>query len=120
MLALVGDVVGVIAFVIIGFLFHGTPVTFDNTVLVAWPFIVALLLGHLAIRSWNAPTRIWPHGVMIWAITLAGAMALRTVLGMGTEVGFVVTTALFLALIFLGWRLVATLRARRSARSEAR
>ena len=105
--ALIGDLLVVVLFVAIGFLQHGTPLTMENTFLVAWPFVVGVLLGHLAIRTWRAPFRIWPHGVFVWAITLAAGMAIRTLFAAGTEVGFVITTAIFTAVLMLGWRAIA-------------
>ncbi len=105
--ALVGDLLVVILFVAIGFVQHGTPLTTENIVLVGWPFAVGALLGHLAIRAWRAPFRIWPHGVFVWAITLATGMAVRTLFGAGTEVSFLIVTAIVLGVGMLGWRAVA-------------
>lgn len=105
--ALIGDLLVVILFVAIGFLQHGTPLTSQNLILVGWPFAVGVLLGHLAIRAWRAPFRIWPHGVFVWAITLASAMAIRTLFSAGTEVAFIITTAIFTGVLMLGWRAVA-------------
>ena len=86
---------------------HGTPLTSQNLLLVGWPFAVGVLLGHLAIRAWRAPFRLWPHGVFVWAITLATAMALRTLFSAGTEVSFVIVTAVVTGVLMLGWRALA-------------
>lgn len=120
--ALVGDLLVVILFVAIGFVQHGTPLTGENIVLVGWPFAVGALLGHLAIRAWRAPFRIWPHGLFVWAITLAAGMAIRTLFGAGTEVSFVIVTAIVMAVGMLGWRAIAlwlTRGERAAARSAA-
>lgn len=105
--ALVGDLLVVLLFVAMGLVQHGTPLTTQNLFLVGWPFALGVLLGHLAIRAWRAPFRIWPHGVFVWAITLATAMALRTLFSAGTEVSFVIVTAVVTAIGMLGWRAVA-------------
>lgn len=105
--ALIGDLLVVILFVAVGFLQHGTPLTTQNIFLVGWPFALGVLLGHLAIRAWRAPFRLWPHGVFVWAIMLAAAMALRTLFSAGTEVPFIITTAIFTGVLMLGWRAVA-------------
>lgn len=105
--ALVGDLLVVLLFVAIGVVQHGTPLTTQNLFLVGWPFALGVLLGHLAIRAWRAPFRIWPHGVFVWAITLAATMALRTLFSAGTEVSFVIVTAVVTAVGMLGWRAVA-------------
>lgn len=105
--ALVGDLLVVLLFVAIGFVQHGTPLTTQNLFLVGWPFAVGVLLGHLAIRAWRAPFRIWPHGVFVWAITLATTMALRTLFSAGTEVSFIIVTAIVTGVLMLGWRAAA-------------
>lgn len=114
--ALVGDALAVLLFVAIGLMQHATPLTTSTVGLVAWPFLVGMLLGHLAIRSWRAPFSLWPHGVFIWAITIAAAMAIRTLFGAGTETSFIIVTATFLALFMLGWRAVASFVTRRERR----
>lgn len=105
--ALIGDVLIVVLFVSAGLIQHGTPLSSEYLFLVAWPFVAGLLLGHLAIRSWRAPFSLWPHGVFVWAITVAAAMALRTLLSQGTETSFVIVTAVVTAVGMLGWRALA-------------
>lgn len=105
--ALIGDVLVVTLFVAVGMIQHGTPLTSQNLILVGWPFVTGLLLGHLAIRSWKAPFSLWPHGIFVWAITVAGAMALRTLLSQGTETSFVIVTAVVTGVLMLGWRALA-------------
>ena len=46
--------------------------------------------------------------IAVWAITLAAGMALRTLFSAGTEVSFVIVTAVVLAVGMLGWRAVAS------------
>ena len=120
--ALVGDLLIVLLFVGIGMIQHGTPLTSQNLLLVGWPFAVGVLLGHLAIRAWRAPFRLWPHGVFVWAITLATAMALRTLFSAGTEVSFVIVTAVVTGVLMLGWRALALYltRAERAPRATSK
>lgn len=106
--ALLGDIVAVIVFVAIGLTSHGQALTGANLAWVAWPFLVGLLLGHLAIRAWRRPFAIWPQGVFVWAITVAGGMALRTLVGEGTATAFILVTVGVTALLLLGWRAVAS------------
>lgn len=105
--ALVGDLLAVLLFVAIGLIQHGSSLTTESIALVGWPFALGALLGHLAIRSWRAPFRLWPHGVFIWAITIAASMAVRTLFQAGTEVSFVIVTAVTLGVLMLGWRALA-------------
>nr|WP_246482855.1 DUF3054 domain-containing protein [Brachybacterium halotolerans] len=105
---MIGDVLAVVLFVAIGLLQHGYDISTQNLVLVGWPFAAALLVGHLAAQTWRAPFRIWPQGVFVWAITIVGAMAVRTLMQAGTEVSFVIVTSIVLGVLMLGWRAVAT------------
>ena len=105
--ALVGDLLVVLLFVAFGLIQHGTPLTTQNIFLVGWPFALGVLLGHLAIRAWRAPFRLWPHGVFVWAITVATTMALRTLFSAGTEVSFIIVTAAVTGVLMLGWRAAA-------------
>ncbi|MFC0672914.1 DUF3054 domain-containing protein [Brachybacterium hainanense] len=105
--ALVGDILAVLVFVVIGLLQHGEQLSTATMFAVGWPFLVGVLLGHLAIRSWNHPFRLWPHGVMIWAITVVACMAIRALFSAGTEMSFVIVTAAVTGVLMLGWRAVA-------------
>jgi hypothetical protein len=104
----IGDLLAVLLFVAIGLLQHGIPLTSTNLFTVGWTFAAALLVGHLAAQSWRKPFAVWPQGVFVWAITVVGGMAVRTLFGMGTEPSFVIVTAVFTGLIMLGWRAVAS------------
>lgn len=120
--ALIGDALIVVLFVSAGLIQHGTPLSSESLFVAAWPFVAGLLLGHLAIRSWRAPFSLWPHGVFVWAITVAAAMALRSLLGQGTETSFVIVTAAVTGVGMLGWRALAmylTRGERRAATARA-
>lgn len=121
-IALVADVLSVLVFTAVGISQHGLGLSLTTLTWVAWPFLVGMLVGHLAIRAWRTPFGIWPRGVFVWAITVVGGMAIRTILGLGTEVSFVIVTAVVLAVLMLGWRAVArwvTRRERREVISES-
>lgn len=105
--ALVGDVLAVLVFVIVGLFQHGQELSATSMFAVGWPFLVGVLLGHLAVRSWHHPFRLWPHGVLIWAITVVACMAIRTLFSAGTETSFVVVTAVVTGVLMLGWRALA-------------
>lgn len=114
--SLVADALAVFVFVAIGLLQHGLTLNTDSVVSVGWTFAVGMLVGHLAIRSWRAPFALWPQGVFVWAITLVGAMALRTLFSQGTEVSFIVVTAIVLGVLMLSWRAVASFVTRHERR----
>lgn len=118
--ALVGDLLIAMVFVSIGLVQHGTPLTTQNVFWVGWPFAVGVLLGHLAIRAWRAPFALWPQGVFVWAITIAAAMLLRTLVGEGTDWSFVLVAAGVTGVLMLGWRALALYLTRGERTSPAR
>ncbi|WP_431870578.1 DUF3054 domain-containing protein [Nocardiopsis eucommiae] len=112
-LALVADLICVLVFVVVGKTDHATGLGPAEVAATAWPFLAALALGWVVTLAWRSPGRIWPTGVLVWAVTVAGAMPLRLLSGEGAPASFVVVTALFLAATMLGWRAVALLVSRR-------
>lgn len=115
-LSVVGDLVAVIVFVIIGRASHGEGILgLLNTL---WPFAVGLLIGHvLALVLGQRETRSnrWV-GVIVWVSTVVVGMVLRAVSGQGVQLSFVIVTVLVLGAFLLGWRFVLWLVARRRSR----
>ncbi|WP_067489911.1 DUF3054 domain-containing protein [Actinomadura hibisca] len=107
-ISLVLDVCGVLIFVAIGRASHAEPGDLAGIAQTAWPFLVGLAAGWTVTRAWRGRAdALVPAGVGIWASTVVLGMALRVISGQGTAVAFVIVTFLFLALMLLGWRLVA-------------
>ncbi|MFZ4893634.1 DUF3054 domain-containing protein [Plantibacter sp. Mn2098] len=116
-LPIVADLVAVIVFVLIGRASHGEGILgLLNTL---WPFAAALGVGHVLalVLGRNRPAQIRWTGLIVWIVTVAGGMLLRTVSGQGVQLSFVIVTTLVLAVFFLGWRLVWWLVERRRARA---
>lgn len=117
------DLIMVFAFVLIGRRTHDG--TFDpaGTWHATWPFFAALLLGWLVSRAWRSPDRIWPTGVIIWLVTVAGGMLLRALSGQGTDIAFVLVATFTLGVVLIGWRLLGVwierIGAKRVAKKEA-
>lgn len=115
-LSVVGDLVAVIVFVIIGRASHGEGILgLLNTL---WPFAAGLLIGHvLALVLGQRETRSnrWV-GVIVWVSTVVVGMVLRAVSGQGVQLSFVIVTVLVLGAFLLGWRFVLWLVARRRSR----
>ena len=111
--ALAADLACVLVFVVVGKIDHETGLAPAAVAGTAWPFLAALALAWLVTRAWRSPDRIWPTGVLVWAVTVVGAMPLRLLSGEGAPLSFVLVTSLFLAATMLGWRAVALLISRK-------
>lgn len=108
--ALIVDAVLVLVFAVIGRASHSEdPLGF---LLTAWPFLVALVVGHLAAALVPMrPRRPWSlgWGVVVWAVTVAGGMLLRIATGDTAETPFIIVATIVLAALLIGWRLAAML-----------
>jgi Protein of unknown function (DUF3054) len=116
-LASVADGAAVLLFAAIGRLSHAEGVTSVGVLEVAWPFLVGGAAGTLAGRTWREPESL-TSGLAVWAGTLVGGMLLRALTGGGVQVSFVLVAATVLAVLQLGWRLVARTRSASARRSS--
>ncbi len=107
------DVLLVIIFAVSGRSSHQEPLSAGGIFTTAWPFLAALAAGWLLTRNWLRPVRLWPNGVCIWLITVAGGMALRILAGETAAVPFVIVATVVLGVFLLGQRLIADLVTRR-------
>ena len=116
--AAVVDAALITVFVLIGRRNHEEALSLAGIAETAWPFLVAALAGWLVTRAWRHPFALWPTGVVIWAVTVAGGMMLRVASGQGVQLAFVIVATLTLAAFLLGWRLIALLVTRRGRRAD--
>jgi hypothetical protein len=125
LLAVITDVVLVLAFVMIGRASHHASggvaglSGLSGIASTAWPFLTGLAAGELAVRSWRQPIALVPTGVVVWLSTVAIGMTLRVIAGQGTAVAFVAVALGFLGLFLLGWRAAALVAARVTTRAGA-
>ncbi|MFJ4224215.1 DUF3054 domain-containing protein [Microbacterium sp. NPDC089695] len=116
--ALILDAVFVLVFAVIGRASHQEDP--GGFLITAWPFLVALLAGHLIAAALPArPRRPWslPWGVVVWVVTVTGGILLRLASGDTAQVAFVIVATLTLGVLLVGWRAVAALLRRRAGRS---
>jgi hypothetical protein len=109
-LALVADVVLVVAFAAIGRASHAEGVLGpggSGLATTAWPFLVGLLVGWAATLGWRHPLAPVRTGLGVWAATLVIGMLLRAVSGQGVAVAFVIVAAVTLLVFLVGWRAIA-------------
>lgn len=87
---------------------------------VAWPFLAGYAATALVVGLRRRPRSVG-RGTAAWIGTVAGGMAIRTVLeGRLPETAFILVAFAFLAAGIVGWRLAALLvcRRRRATRGE--
>lgn len=117
--ALILDAVFVLVFAAIGRVSHQEDP--GGFLVTAWPFLVALLLGHLvAALLPSRPRRPWSllWGAVVWIVTVVGGILLRLVSGDTAQVAFVIVATLTLGLLLVGWRAVAALLRRRAGQRQ--
>ncbi len=118
--AVIVDVVLVLVFAVIGRASHDEgPAGF---LLTAWPFLVALLVGHaIAALLPSRPRRPWSvaWGAVVWVVTVAGGMLLRLATGDTAQVPFIIVATLTLGVLLVGWRAAAALLRRRRTAGPA-
>lgn len=106
------DLVAVTVFALLGRAAHHRVLDLLGVLETAWPFVVSLIVGHLAthliVGSWRnaAVAAVWPAGVIIWAVTAVLGLTIRVVAGGGAPLAFVVVTAVVLLVTMVGWRLL--------------
>lgn len=119
--AVIVDAALVLVFAVIGRASHDEDPT--GFLFTAWPFLVALLVAHAAAALLpGRPRRPWSllWGTVVWVVTVAGGMLLRTVSGDTAEPPFIIVATLVLGAFLVGWRAVAALLRRRRAEGPSR
>lgn len=114
------DLLVVTTFVLIGRRTHEEGLVSAGTLHALWPFLLALVVGWIAVRLLHLPLEEWRAGGLLWMATLALGMGLRAATGQGTALPFVLVATLTLGAGLFGWRLIGILLRRAGAPSEAR
>lgn len=108
--ALAADLAFVVGFVAVGRQEHSTADGLTGLLVTASPFLVGLLVGSLLTRVTRTWDRLWPHGVIVWAVTLGLGLALRVWWGLGgAPLAFALIAAGALAVVLLGRRAVSSM-----------
>jgi hypothetical protein len=101
------DLASVVVFVAVGRRSHdedGNAVV--GALKVAGPFVLAAVVGWLAVRAWRRPDSL-RTGIPVWIITVALGMVLRHwAFDRGTAASFIVVASIALGVLMLGWRVV--------------
>ncbi|MFM9137976.1 MAG: DUF3054 domain-containing protein [Actinomycetota bacterium] len=109
------DVVAVIVFVAVGRRNHDEGVSLGGVAATAAPFLIALVAGWFASRSWRDPYGRSTIAVT-WLVTVVGGLALRrTVFAEGIATPFIVVATITLGVLLVVGRTIA----RRLSRSRS-
>lgn len=119
LLALAADVVAVVVFAAVGRVSHGEPDSAFGLLVTASPFLVGLGAGWATPWVRAQPTSLRAGGVVLTGAVVLG-LALRTAFTGRLPVNFAIVTVIALGLLLLGWRGLALLVARLSARRSDR
>jgi hypothetical protein len=103
LLVLALDVAVVLVFAVLGRRSHEEGGGLAGVGDTAWPFLVGLLIAHLAMRG----SASWRAGLVVWVCSVATGMVLRQLTGDGTAFSFVLVATGFLGAGLVGWRLLA-------------
>lgn len=120
-LALILDALLIVLFAGLGRRSHELGLDLPGILLTAAPFLLAWLVASLLTRAWRTWRAVWPHGVVVWIVTVAGGLLLRvTVFNDTAAVSFQVVAACVLGIFMLGRRTVTTLLGRRRSATMQR
>jgi len=109
------DVVSVLVFVALGRGTHNEEGTIEGIAVTAAPFLIALGIGWLLTRAWQAPTSLRVGSGVLVTTIVAGMLLRRFVFDEGVAVSFMIVATVFLTAAILGWRAMAGAIARRRA-----
>lgn len=114
-IAVVIDVIAVVAFAVAGRLHHGEGADIAGVASTAWPFLVGLAAGWVTVlKAYENvhPMHIFPAGVTLWAWTMIGGVIIRILTEAGTAISFVLTATIVTGVLLVGWRALAQLAMR--------
>lgn len=108
------DLVVVLAFVVIGRASHHHGETLAGIASTAWPFVVGLGVGWLALAVRGRAGATPLDGAAVAVVLVAVGMVLRVLAGQGTAPAFVAVALAFNGLCLVGARALARVAPRRA------
>ncbi|HIW90971.1 MAG TPA: DUF3054 domain-containing protein [Candidatus Corynebacterium avicola] len=113
--ALVADVVAVLVFTLIGSFSHNGSDGFSigGWLQTSWPFILGLAVGWALLYTGKL-RRAPGTGVLLLGSTWFIGIIVRSLVNMSLAWGFVITSLIFLGIVMIGWRVVASLVTQRA------
>jgi Protein of unknown function (DUF3054) len=117
--SLVLDAVLIILFATLGRRTHESGLDWGGILWTALPFLVAWAVGTAATLPRRTWPRLWPAGVVVWAVTVVGGLLLRVAWGDTAALSFQLVTAGVLGIFLLGRRAVTALILRNRSRARS-
>jgi hypothetical protein len=113
------DVVWLVLFALLGRESHEGDTAALAVLGVAWPFLAGYAASALVVGLRRRPRAVG-RGTAVWLGTVAGGMAIRTVLeGRLPETAFIVVALVFTGVGLVGWRVAVALICRRRKAAAA-
>lgn len=107
------DAAAVLMFATAGRQSHDAGTGVGQILAIAAPFLIGLVVGWALVPGSRADPLATRTGVGIWLSTVAIGLALRRLAwDRGVALSFVIVTALVLAALLLGWRLIWAISSR--------
>lgn len=102
------DALLVLGFAAVGRASHDEVSPVLGVLATAWPFLVGAAVGWALVRarSHRWPTGVGP-GISVVVCAVVVGMLLRVLTGAGTALSFVLVATVVLAVLLLGWRVLA-------------
>lgn len=111
------DLLLVVIFAALGHRSHEEGLDAAGVLGTAAPFLIALAVFSCIAVVWREPSRIWPHGVVVWVGTVSLGLVVRVLAGDTAAAPFIVVATIVLGIFLLGRRAIGTLFARRKVRA---
>lgn len=103
------DILLIVLFAALGRRTHESGMDLGGLLLTALPFLAAWAVATALTRPRGTWARVWPAGVVVWLVTVAGGLALRVALGDTAALSFQLVTVGVLGVFLLGRRAITAL-----------
>lgn len=108
--ALLIDLLIAVAFAIIGRAIHGESLGLIQIAQTAWTFLLGVVAAWVFMAYLETRVTKVAAGILVWLSTWVIGNGLRWLTGAGVAVPFLIASAVGLAILFIGWRVIYNLR----------
>jgi len=101
------DLAAVLLFVVVGRRSHDEGEALLGLLTTLWPFAAGAVVGHGLLLALRRRAGAPSSGLVVWSSAVVLGLLLRLASDQGVPASFVVVTTVVLAVLLLGWRVVA-------------